>query len=129
VLIGEGGGSFAAPANYAIYPPQDIYDYMPWPWAMTLADVTGDGMLDIVTANTQNDTVSVLPNDGAGRFDAFFNFDTGAHPGSIAAADFDGDGLPDIATGNRDNNDVSVLKNEGGRADPIFADGFDIVPL
>ena len=43
--------------------------------------------------------------------------------------DFDGDGLPDIATGNRDNNDVSVLKNEGGRADPIFADGFDIVPL
>jgi hypothetical protein len=129
VLIGEGGGIFAAPANYAIYPPQDIYDYMPWPWAMTLADVTGDGVPDIVTANTQNDTVSVLPNDGAGGFDAFFNFDTGAHPGSVAVADFDGDGLPDIATGNRDNDDVSVLKNEGVRPDSIFADGFDIVPI
>jgi hypothetical protein len=129
VLLGTGGGSFAAPANYALYPIQSLIDYMPWPWGMTLADVTGDGAPDIVTANTQNDTVSVLPNDGTGRFDAFLNFDTGAHPGSVAVADFDRDGLGDIVTGNRDNNDVALLRNESARPDAIFADGFDIVPL
>ena len=130
VLIGDGGGGFAASANYAIYPPENVIDYMPWPWGMTLADVDGDGFLDIVTANTQNDTVSVLPNDGSGRFDAFFNFDTGAHPGSVAVADMNGDGAPDIVTANRDNNDISLLRNEGvTRPDEIFADGFDIIPI
>ena len=128
VLIGDGSGGFAASANYAIYPPENVIDYMPWPWGMTLADVDGDGMPDIVTANTQNDTVSVLPNDGSGRFDAFFNFDTGAHPGSVAVGDIDGDGAPDIVTANRDNNGISVLRNES-RSDAIFADGFDIIPI
>jgi VCBS repeat protein len=130
VLIGDGSGGFAAPANYAIYPPEDVMDYMPWPWGMTLADINLDGMLDIVTANTQNDTVSVLPNDGFGHFDAYFNFDTGAHPGSVAVADTNGDGAPDIVTANRDNNGISVLRNEGVTLpDEIFADGFDIIPI
>jgi len=128
VLIGTGGGAFEPSANYAIYPDETVQDFMPWPWGMTLADVTGDGKLDIVTANTQNDTVSVLPNDGAGGFAAFFNFDTGAHPGSVAVADVNGDGLPDIVTANRDNNDISVLGNQGTN-DAIFSDGFDIIPI
>ena len=128
VLIGEGGGTFAASANYPIYPDETVQDYMPWPWGMTLADVTGDGMLDIVTANTQNDTVSVLPNDGAGGFGTFFNFDSGAHPGSVAVADINEDGKVDIVTSNRDNNNISVLFNEA-QDDSIFRDGFDIVPI
>jgi VCBS repeat protein len=129
VLLGDGAGGFAASMSYAIFPHQDVLDYMPWPWGMTLADVTGDGFPDIVTANTQNDTVSVLPNDGAGGFGAYFNFDTGAHPGSVAVADIDEDGAPDIVTANRDGNTISVLRNGMSRPDSIFADGFDIIPI
>jgi len=95
---------------------------------MTLADVDGDGALDVVTANTQNDTVSVLPNDGHGAFGTFFNFETGAHPGAVAVADVTGDGQPDVITANRSNDDVSVLVNETPRTDAIFANGFDSAP-
>ena len=129
VLAGDAHGNFGASMNYAIYPETFVQDYMPWPWGMTLGDINGDGMLDIVTANTQNDTITVLPNDGAGGFGAFFNFDTGAHPGSVAVADMDGDGDLDVVTANRDNNNISVMINEASRADAIFADGFDIIPL
>lgn len=128
VLAGDGAGGFAAAVNYAIYPFEGIVDYNPWPWGLAVADVTGDGDLDIVTANTQNDTVSVLPNDGAGGFGSFANFDTGAHPGSVTVADIDGDGKADVITANRQNNNVSVLFNESA-GDVIFADGFDIQPL
>jgi hypothetical protein len=130
VLLGDGSGGFGPSANYALYPPEVIIDYMPWPWGMTLADINGDGMLDIITANTQNDTVSVLPNDGSGHFDVFYNFDAGAHPGSVAVADTNGDGAPDIIAANRDNNNISVMRNQNvTMPDEIFADGFDIIPL
>ena len=83
----------------------------PWPWGLALADITGDGRLDIITANTDSDAVSVLPNDGAGNFPTFSLFDAGAHPGSLAAADVNGDGNLDVITANRENNDIAVLVN------------------
>jgi hypothetical protein len=128
VLAGDGNGGFAASANFAIYPPS-AQDYDAWPWGLAIGDVTGDGKPDIVTANTQNDTISVLPNDGAGSFPTYFNFDTGAHPGAVTIADVDGDGAADVISANRDNNNISVLHNENGRPDSIFADGFDIIPI
>ncbi|MBO9662078.1 VCBS repeat-containing protein [Dokdonella sp.] len=125
VLRGDGSGNYAKARNYPIYPEQSIQDYMPWPWAMTMADVNGDGKPDVVTANTQNDTVSVLLNDGRGGYDNYAWFDTGALPGGVAVADFDGDGKPDIVSSNRENKNVSVLFNRGEFSDSLFADGFD----
>jgi len=128
VLIGDGSGGYANAVDYPIFPAQDVQDYMPWPWGMTVADVTGDGLPDILTANTQNDTVSVLVNDGAGHFDTYAWFDTGALPGGVAVADIDGDGLPDAITANRENGSVSVLFNRGAALDLIFANGFEGAP-
>lgn len=125
MLAGDGAGGFAAAMHFPIYPPQSSDDFNAWAWGLALADVTGDGHLDIVTANTQNDSVSLLPNDGSGGFGTFHNFGTGAHPGSVAVADIDGDGRADVITGNRQNNNVSVLFNRGEGDDVIFANGFD----
>lgn len=87
--------------------------------------MTGDGHLDIVTANTQNDSVSLLPNDGPGGFGSALIAITGAHPGSVAVADVDGDGRADVITANRQSNNVSVLFNRGEGGDLIFAKVFD----
>lgn len=125
VLISDGAGGFAPSMQYLIYPFESVVDFNPWPWGLALGDVDGDGSLDIVTANTQNDSISVLPNDGAGGFGEFFNYGTGAHPGSAAIADIDGDGSADVITANRQNNNVSVLFNGPGGGDTIFANGFD----
>lgn len=124
VLAGDGAGGFMVAANFPTYEFESVLDYQPWSWGLALGDVTGDGRPDIVTANTHNDTVSVLPNDGTGSFGAFYHFDTGANPGSVVVADIDGDGAADVVAGNRSNDSVAVLKNRAV-FDRIFADGFD----
>jgi hypothetical protein len=127
VLTGSGGGAFATAASYPIYFDVANDLYKPWAWGVALGDIDGDGWLDIVTANTQNDTVTVLQNQ-VGTFGSFAVFGTGALPGAVAIADMDGDGHLDVVTSNRENDDVSVLRNLQV-TDSIFADGFDIIPI
>ena len=124
VLLADGTGGFAAAASYAIFPPQVVIEFDAWPWGLAIGDVTGDGLPDLATANTQNDTVSVLPNDGSGGFGSYTWFASGANPGAVAIADIDGDGRNDVVSANRSNDDVAVLRNVTA-ADSIFADGFD----
>ena len=46
--------------------------------------VTGDGIMDIVTANYADNTVSVLMGLGNGSFEPQQIYDTGADPSSVA---------------------------------------------
>lgn len=113
VLRGTGSGAFAAAQTYAIH-PEAGFSSSPWPWGLAVVNVDDDGKLDIATANTQNDTISVLINDGTGAFPQYLNFGAGARPGAVAVADIDGDGHADVITANRENRDVSVLFAGGG---------------
>ena len=124
VLLADGAGGFAPAASHPIYPPQSVLEFDAWPWGLALGDVTGDGLPDIATANTQNDTVSVLPNDGHGGFGSYAWFASGANPGSVAIADIDGDGRGDVISANRSNDDIAVPRNTTA-GDAIFADGFE----
>ena len=83
------------------------------PENVTVADVDGDGDLDLLTANTGSDNVSVSFNDGLGTYSGRRNVAVGRGPTSIVAGDVDGDGDLDLLTTNYGSNNVSVRLNNG----------------
>jgi hypothetical protein len=70
-----------------------------------------DGYLDIVTANENADSVSVLFGNPAGAFSTPTNspYSVGKNPRSVAIADLNRDGSLDIVTANYGANSVTVL--------------------
>ena len=85
------------------------------PDSLALADLNGDGRLDLVVANAESGDVAVLLGDGKGAFVAAPGspFPAGKSPNDIAIADFDGDGKPDLAFANHDTHYVTVLIGDG----------------
>ena len=88
------------------------------PFDVTLADLDGDGKLDLAVANQFSNSISLLRNTAtpgsitassfAGKVD--FGTGTNTHPLSIEIGDLDGDGLPEIVTANSSTSSVSVLQ-------------------
>ena len=79
----------------------------------------GDTVPDLVIANRDSDTVTVLLNNGNGGFPSgnTFSVETGIGarkgPSSVAVGDFNGDGIPDLAIANEYDNTITVLKGDG----------------
>jgi len=105
--------SFAAKVNYATGS---------FPYSVTSADVNGDGKTDLIVANYNSDTVSVLNNNGDGTFATNVDYATGDTPYSVTCADLNGDGKADLIVVNHSSNTVSVLNNNG---DGTFATKVD----
>lgn len=94
-------------------------------WAPALADLDGDGVLDVVTAGNRDDKITAWINDGAGQFSSPASYATssGLKPYWMGAGDFDGDGDQDVVAGsNPDSNSpgVEVWLNDG---DGVLAGG------
>jgi hypothetical protein len=87
------------------------------PISIQAADLRGNGILDLVVANRQSNTVSVLLGNTDGTFQAARNYGTGLHPDTVIVGDFAGTGVPDLATANFDGNSVSILL---GNSDGTF---------
>lgn len=105
VLINNGSGGF-----------EDRFDYPVGdsPRSVVLGDIDIDGDLDIVTANSADNTIAILKNNGSGGFGPKIGYAVGDGPLTLAIDDIDGDYDLDIVTGNHGDNTVSVLRNEGG---------------
>jgi hypothetical protein len=87
------------------------------PSSLALADVEGDGDLDLLTANDTEGTISVRRNDGLGTFTAGPELAAGNYVAGVLAADIDGDGDLDLLTRNRIADKASILLNES----PVLA--------
>jgi RHS repeat-associated protein len=107
VLLGNGNGTFQ---NFA-----SIGDGCP-AWA-TVADMNGDGIPDIISANpsgfyNSTNNIRVFLGYGNGTFQSPYVFGlSNWSPAGITSMDLNGDGRPDVVTANVPSNDVTVLVN------------------
>ena len=84
----------------------------PIPGSVAIGDLNADGSADLATANTYAGTISVLLNDGHGRFPARRDYATGNWAPSVAIGDLNADGKADLVAGQFDRF-VSVFFNRG----------------
>jgi len=83
------------------------------PLSVALADVNGDGKLDIVTANNESNNVSILTGKGDGSFNTATFITVGTTPSSVALADVNKDNKVDLVVANWSGNNVSILTGNG----------------
>ncbi|MET0271420.1 MAG: VCBS repeat-containing protein, partial [Phenylobacterium sp.] len=80
---------------------------------LAVADLNGDGHLDLATADNQGGSVSVLLGDGDGGFAASTSVSVVVNTHIIALGDVNGDGIPDLATVDEAPHDFAVRLGDG----------------
>jgi hypothetical protein len=117
VIRNLGGGAFAAPVTYG----GGLLST-----ALALADVDGDGKLDILTttadpsAGSAAGSLVVLKNQGDGTFAGGVGDPAFALQTQIAAADLDGDGHVDVAVVNGFTLAIAFGDGAGGFGTPLL---------
>src|SRR6202142_866434 len=123
ILIGNGDGTFQLAATYG---SGGLGAY-----SVALADLTGNGKLDIVATNTYDDNgkdgcAGVLLGNGDGTFQPAVCYDAGGTiAASVAIRDLKGNGTPDLVVteffqdGNNDGAVGILLGNGDGTFQPV----------
>jgi len=113
VLLSDNAGSALTYGTAASYPVAG------GPGALAFGDIDGDSKVDLLTANTQASTISVLYGGGGGVFatatstrPGLESYPTGTHPASLVVATFNSDVKLDVATADNGAGTVSVLLNQ-----------------
>jgi hypothetical protein len=128
LLLGNGNGTFAAPLSIPL--PNNADN------AIDLADLTGDGLPDIIVAqdayNSTPGSIDVIHNNGNGTFapyasvGTFPNMDGGVR---LITGDFTGDGIPDILVGYGTGQSSSVIMLLPGKGNGQFGSPITVASL
>jgi len=109
VLLGDGQKKFTSAKGSPIPAGSQPND-------LALADMNGDGHLDLVIPNHQTPYITILLGDGKGGFTPApgspFDVHSNPHSHGVAVADFDGDGRPDVVTDSWADNQVELLAGD-----------------
>lgn len=88
LFLGSGDGRFGPPARLTAGEH---------PATVAVADIDGDGHVDLAVGNSASNDVSVFPGRGDGSFGTETRLPAGVAPVSVALDDLDGDGTIDLA--------------------------------
>ncbi len=102
VLMGNGDGTFQAAKIVA-----------PYTGRFTVADLTGNGIQDLIETDAANNNVIVYLGNGDGTFQPGTSFAAGPSLEWVAAADLTGNGIQDLVVTNYSSSEVSVLMGNG----------------
>ncbi|MGO9923594.1 MAG: FG-GAP repeat domain-containing protein, partial [Isosphaeraceae bacterium] len=106
------------------FQPQQTFQVGSRPYSVAASDLTGDGELDVITANYGGDNVSVLLSNGDDSFLSQQTFATDLAPVQTVVADVNGDGRPDLVTVSNHDSAIGVLLGTGvGTFEPVAAGG------
>jgi FG-GAP-like repeat len=108
VLLNDGTGRFTV--LRAIPPVTVKGDF----FSCALADLSGDGNLDLAVADGKSGKLAVLLGDGTGGLGPATRFRAGQNAGKLVVGDFNGDGKPDLAEPVSYGSKIAVLPGTGG---------------
>ena len=102
------GTGAPVPMNYTAGPPGTGPDFL------AIGDVDGDGVNDVVAANSGGTflpgNIGLCLNHGDGTFGPPRTLVAGMNPIAVAIGDVDGDGTNDIVVANLNSKDVMVFR-------------------
>ena len=104
ILLGNGDGTFRTAVNAV---PGNTTQF-------ALADVNGDGKLDLVANGAGSVDFQVLLGNGDGTFQSAKDFSTGTVGGAFyLVGDFNGDGKPDVLTADSSSGNLAMMPGNG----------------
>ncbi len=111
ILLGKGHGKFSPAQTYVATPPNQSLN--PVPTGLAAGDFNGDGFLDLIVTDSQNNTVNFLTGDGTGAFTLKSSVTQYTTPATVVVGDFNHDGHLDFAVDCFLSGSIAVFLGQG----------------